>query len=90
MRNSRNTGLLLAAAIGGGLYWASKQPGGVKGTMDRLNGKLKEISDSENPLATIKGKYNDWQSHRTNTGWNDQREVQSIEPMPADSAAAAI
>jgi hypothetical protein len=54
----KKTNLLWAAAIGGGLYWASKQPGGISGTWDRVSGKLKEIQDSPDPLGTIKQQLN--------------------------------
>jgi hypothetical protein len=58
--NNKNTGnLLFAALVGGGLYWASKQPGGIKGTWDKFGGKLSEISNSGDPVGTIKRQIND-------------------------------
>jgi|GEM_PF-2692487 hypothetical protein len=64
MRHKNHSGLLMAAAIGGGLYWASKQPGGIKGTMNRLGGKLKEIQDSPHPLNAVKEQFASWQNNR--------------------------
>lgn len=46
--------LFWAAAIGGGLYWASKQPGGINGTYNKLSDKVKEIQNSSDPLGTLK------------------------------------
>lgn len=57
--NKNHSNLLFAALVGGGLYWASKQPGGVKGTWDRFNGKLREVQNSNDPLGTIKRQIND-------------------------------
>lgn len=46
--------LLLGAAMAGGLYWASRQEGGIPGVFNRLQGKIKEVQDSDNPMQTIK------------------------------------
>jgi hypothetical protein len=49
--------LFWAAALGGGLYWASKQPGGVSGVWERTRGKVKEIQDSPDPMGTLKASF---------------------------------
>jgi hypothetical protein len=49
--------LFWAAAVGGGLYWASKQPGGISGVWDKFSGKLKEVQDSPDPLGTLKSSF---------------------------------
>lgn len=49
--------LFWAAAIGGGMYWASKQPGGVSGVWDRARGKVKEIQDSPDPMGALKASF---------------------------------
>ncbi|MBC8137684.1 MAG: hypothetical protein H8F28_17525 [Fibrella sp.] len=59
MNNKNGGNLLFAALVGGGLYWASKQPGGIKGTWDRFGGKLHEIQNSNDPIGTIKRQIND-------------------------------
>ncbi len=46
--------LFWGAAIAGGLYWASKQPGGISGVVDRFQGKLKEVQNSPDPMGTLK------------------------------------
>ncbi len=46
--------LLWGAAIAGGLYWASKQEGGIPGVWNRFQGKMKEVQDSPDPLGTLK------------------------------------
>jgi hypothetical protein len=38
-------GVLMGAAIVGGLYWAAKQPGGIRGTWDRLRGAARDIQE---------------------------------------------
>jgi hypothetical protein len=40
-----------AALIGGGLYWASRQPGGIPGTWERLNRAENDIKHGEDPMA---------------------------------------
>lgn len=49
--------LFWAAALGGGLYWASKQPGGISGVWDKFSGKLKRVQDSDTPLETAKSEF---------------------------------
>jgi hypothetical protein len=44
-------GLWGAAALMGGLYWASRQPGGLKGTLNRLKSAAKEIQQGADPMA---------------------------------------
>jgi hypothetical protein len=44
-------GLWSAAALMGGLYWASRQPGGLKGTWNRLKTAAKEIRQGADPMA---------------------------------------
>nr|CAA9265434.1 hypothetical protein AVDCRST_MAG63-2651 [uncultured Armatimonadetes bacterium] len=46
--------LFWAAALGGGLYWASKQPGGIQGVFGRAQDKIKKIQDSPDPMGTLK------------------------------------
>lgn len=43
-------GILWGAAIAGGLYWASKQPGGIKGTWNRLRGAARDIQEGADPV----------------------------------------
>jgi hypothetical protein len=45
-------GLFWGAAAAGALYWASKQPGGVKGTWRRLRGAAREIQEGADPMET--------------------------------------
>ena len=47
--------LLMGAAVAGGLYWASKQEGGIPGVWSRFQDRLKEVQDSPDPLGTLKG-----------------------------------
>lgn len=42
--------LLLAGLVGAG-YWASKQPGGVPGTLRRLTQGLKDVAAGQDPQA---------------------------------------
>ncbi len=44
-------GLWGAAAIMGGLYWASKQPGGIKGTWNRLKDTAGDIRKGADPMS---------------------------------------
>jgi hypothetical protein len=37
--------------IGGALYWASRQPGGIPGTWERLKRAVNEIRNGEDPVA---------------------------------------
>ena len=39
---------LVGAAIAGGLIWASRQEGGVKGTWERLKSCAHDVKDGEN------------------------------------------
>jgi len=57
-KRSNNT-LLFAALVGGGLYWASKQPGGIKGTIDKYGKKLTQIQNSNDPIGEIKRQFNE-------------------------------
>ena len=43
-------GLFWGAAAAGALYWASKQPGGVKATWRRLQDTVGDIKSGEKPL----------------------------------------
>lgn len=43
-------GLFWGAAAAGALYWASKQPGGVKGTFQRLKGAARDIQGGADPM----------------------------------------
>lgn len=45
------------AAVAGGLYWASKQPGGVKGMWDRFSPKLKKVQDADNPFQAAREEF---------------------------------
>ena len=45
-------GLLGAAAVVGGLYWASRQPGGLSGTWNRLKSAANDIKNGADPMAT--------------------------------------
>jgi hypothetical protein len=56
-RNKSN--MLLGAALVGGLYWASKQPGGIQGVWGRFSDKVKQVTDSSDPLGTLKGQINE-------------------------------
>ena len=74
--NTKNIGnLLFAAAVGGGLYWASKQPGGVKGTWSKFNGKLKEVQNSNDPLGTLKQQFNDAKTNMMATSPSSYNEI---------------
>ena len=46
--------LVWGAALAGGLYWASKQPGGISGVVERFSGKLREVQNSPDPMGTLK------------------------------------
>ena len=48
---------LFLSAVAGGLYWASKQPGGVKGLWDRFAPKLKKVQDAENPFEAAREEF---------------------------------
>ena len=37
--------------IGGGLYWASRQPGGIPGTWERLKRAVNDIKNGADPMA---------------------------------------
>jgi len=41
-----------AAAVVGGLYWASRQPGGLPGTWSRLKSAMNDIKKGADPMAT--------------------------------------
>lgn len=45
----RGQGLLTAAVIGGAAYWASKQPGGIKGTFQRAQQGFRDIMAGQDP-----------------------------------------
>lgn len=45
------------AALAGGLYWASKQEGGIPGVWDRFQNKLKTVQDSPRPLEALKEEF---------------------------------
>jgi hypothetical protein len=45
-------GLLGAAALMGGLYWASRQPGGLPGTWNRLRSAVNDIKNGADPMST--------------------------------------
>ncbi|HEU4751511.1 MAG TPA: hypothetical protein VFU47_00285, partial [Armatimonadota bacterium] len=47
-------GLLVGAAIAGAAYWASRQPGGIKGTIDRLQQGFRDIQAGQDPVAVGK------------------------------------
>jgi hypothetical protein len=48
-------GLLLgAAAAAGAAYWASKQPGGIQGTWDRVQQSVKDMQAGQDPMAVCK------------------------------------
>jgi hypothetical protein len=49
--------LFWGAALAGGLYWASKQEGGIQGVAGRFGDKLKQVQDSGNPLETLKSQF---------------------------------
>ena len=59
MARKGNNTLLFAALVGGGLYWASKQPGGIRGTFDKYGKKLAQIQNSNDPLGEIKRQVNE-------------------------------
>ena len=40
-----------AAVVAGALYWASRQPGGIPGTWDRLRQAAQDIRNGEDPAA---------------------------------------
>ena len=44
-------------AVAGGLYWASKQPGGVKGLWERFSPKLKKVQEAENPFEAAREEF---------------------------------
>ena len=44
-------GLWGAAAVVGSLYWASRQPGGVKGTWNRLKESVNDIRNGVDPMT---------------------------------------
>jgi hypothetical protein len=46
--------LLWAAALGGAAYWASKQPGGIQGTWNRLQDGMRDIRHGEDPVEVGK------------------------------------
>src|SRR5258708_32848697 len=39
------------ALLGGGLYWASRQPGGISGPWERLRRAVSDIRNGEDPMA---------------------------------------
>jgi len=39
------------ALMGGGLYWASRQPGGIPGTWERLKRAVFDIRNGADPMA---------------------------------------
>ena len=39
------------ALIGGALYWASRQPGGIPGTWERLKRAANDIKNGADPMA---------------------------------------
>jgi hypothetical protein len=43
-------GLFMGAAIVGSLVWAAKQPGGIRGTWDRLRGTARDIKEGQDPM----------------------------------------
>jgi hypothetical protein len=47
-------GVLLGAAVAGAAYWASKQPGGIKGTWDRLQQGFRDVQAGQDPVAVGK------------------------------------
>jgi hypothetical protein len=49
MNRNPNRGLLMAAVLGGAAYWASKQPGGMKGTWNRLQQGMRDIQNGQDP-----------------------------------------
>lgn len=49
--------LFWGAAVAGGLYWASKQPGGISGVWNKVQGKIKDIQDSPDPVGTLKSSF---------------------------------
>jgi hypothetical protein len=40
-----------AAAVVGGLFWASRQPGGVSGTWNRLKSAANDIKNGADPMS---------------------------------------
>lgn len=49
--------LFWAAALGGGIYWASKQQGGIQGVWDKFSDKLHKVQDSPDPLGAMKSEF---------------------------------
>ena len=49
--------LFWGAALAGGLYWASKQEGGIPGVWERFQGRMKEVQDSPDPWGTVKRQF---------------------------------
>ena len=45
---------LIGAALGGAAYWASRQPGGIKGTVDRAGQCLRDIHAGQDPMKVGK------------------------------------
>jgi hypothetical protein len=45
---------LVGAAIAGGLIWASRQPGGVKGTWERLKSAANDVKSGEDVRTAAK------------------------------------
>lgn len=44
-------GLMIAALAGAGVYWASRQRGGINGTWGRLRQGARDIAAGQDPLA---------------------------------------
>lgn len=80
----RRNNMLVAAAIGGGLYWASKQPGGIQGVWNRFSDKVKDISNSSDPLGTLKSQWNGIGEQRYQNAGMDS----GVGPMSADTSAS--
>ncbi len=49
--------LFWLAAVGGGLYWASRQPGGVPAVWNKFSGKLKRVQDADSPLEAARAEF---------------------------------
>jgi len=79
--------VLLAAAVGGGLYWASKQPGGIRGMWDRFSPKLKRVQDSETPLEAFKEEFLPDSDSEASFDDSYARNDERIEPVSAYNAA---
>ncbi len=45
------------SAVAGGLYWASKQPGGIKGVWSRFAPNLKKVLEANNPLEAAREEF---------------------------------